>query len=613
MSGIAGIFASGRIRLDPDGSITLMTECLKYLPQQQMSMYQYPHLLFGRVDLGVFSENIAPRETAEAIGFLWGELSNPSEERRQLLKEQSPCRERLDDLSFLLGLYAQHREHFPRFLSGSFNACIFDKRREVLFIANDRLGLRPLYYCSLENEIIFSSQVRAILKHPDVRRKVDLAGVADFFHFGFVTGDKTLYEGIRMLPPGTVLRFEKGNLQLKKYWELKFAVEPSHRTENDYAEQLAQAIRCSIESSTVGPFRIGLPLSGGLDSRTIAACIPKDKYPILVWTWGLPNSREVQTAKKVTQKLGLDHNSLHRTPEHFVQNFSQAVAMTDGMIPGNLPLANFLFKDVFMNRVDICLDGAQSIGAMYPYRRHGLSDDKTVMNLLIPSISETVLKGIFKDQFYGSLKELAYLSKQQLKASTFDQDPVNRYQHLEITQRQPRLEYMAYAVKRNFVEIRSPLFDQRVMDVVRIIPSRLRKHRYIYYKAFARLSPELAAIENIGTGVPVSYPYSLHLLGRIKKGLMLRLYESLEQQLNLRLGQNKVSDWGINYDGWYRESASVRRFTANALTAENIEASEYLNPQGIKRILDEQFAGVYDHASILNRILTHVVWSQNLQ
>jgi len=332
-----------------------------------------------------------------------------------------------------------------------------------------------------------------------------------------------------------------------------------------------------------------------------------------VWTWGLPDSREVQTAKQVAQKLHLDHNTTHRTPEQFVENFGCAVSMTDGMIPGNLPLANFLFKDSFMNRVDICLDGAQSIGAMYPFRGHALSQENSLIDLLLPSVSEPILKRVFRDQYYGSIRELAHTSKEQLKASATNVEPINRYQQLEITQKQTRLDFPAHAVKRNFVEIRSPLFDQVVMDVVRTMPSRLRKHRYIYYKAFCRLSPELARIENDGSGFPVSYPYSLHLLGRGKKALMLRLYEGLSRHFNIRGDLNRRYDWGINYDSWYRESASVKRFTSDTLTPANLEVCDYFNTAGIKQILDEQFAGTYNHASMLSRLLTHVIWTQNLR
>src|SRR5262249_11663959 len=144
--------------------------------------------------------------------------------------------------------------------------------------------------------------------------------------------------------------------------------------EADYVDQLAEALKECVRSNTVGEFRFGLPLSGGLDSRTIAACIPREKYPVLIYTWGMPNSSEVRVAQKVTEELGLEHHNIHRNPDEFVENFEKSVVMTDGMIPGDLPLGNFLFEKSFVPHVDICLDGLQSICVVSPLAG-SLNDD----------------------------------------------------------------------------------------------------------------------------------------------------------------------------------------------------------------------------------------------
>ena len=198
------------------------------------------------------------------------------------------------------------------------------RRRRRLLVATDRLGLRPLYYSHRGDTIVFASAVRAVLNSGLVGRATDLEAVADFLAFGFVPGAKTLCEGIEVVPPGSLLTFEAGQLRLEKYWELTF--EPDARQSaarpNTWSSW-QDAIRSSVEISTTGEFRFGLPLSGGLDSRAIAACIPRTKYPVSVWTWGVAGSREVRTARAVTDALGLEHHSRCRTPEEFVANFQR--------------------------------------------------------------------------------------------------------------------------------------------------------------------------------------------------------------------------------------------------------------------------------------------------
>src|SRR5262249_39177084 len=317
---------------------------------------------------------------------------------------------------------------------------------------------------------------------------------------------------------------ENSHLTMTKYWDLAFLEELEALTESDYVDQLANTIKDCVRANMEGEYRFGLPLSGGMDSRTIAACIPKEKYPILVYTWGMEHSPEVQTAKRIAETLGLSHHNMHRTPEQFVENFEKSVMMSDGMIIGNLPLGNFLFEEAFMPHVDICLDGMQSICLMYPLGAGTLKNDNEIFEQLIPSISTQTLKTILSEHYYKIFNDFVLASKEEIKASTNATHPLNRHHYFDITQNQRRLDNFGHLIKRNFVETRTPLFDYPIIDLIQRIPPTLRKQRYIYYKAFCRISPELAKIKDVGTMLPVNYPYWLHILGRIKKGLKVRVY-----------------------------------------------------------------------------------------
>jgi len=361
-----------------------------------------------------------------------------------------------------------------------------------------------------------------------------------------------------------------------------------------------------------GEYRFGLPLSGGMDSRTIAACIPKEKYPILVYTWGMEHSPEVQTAKRIAETLGLGHHNMHRTPEQFVENFEKSVMMSDGMIIGNLPLGNFLFEEAFMPHVDICLDGMQSICLMYPLGAGTLKNDNEIFEQLIPSISTQTLKTILSENYYKIFNDFVLASKEEIKASTNATHPLNRHHYFDITQNQRRHANFGHLIKRNFVETRTPLFDYPIIDLIQRIPPTLRKQRYIYYKAFCRISPELAKIKDVGTMLPIHYPYWLHILGRIKKGLKVRIYNRIYDKFGIKYNHHNLCDWGIDYDRWYTESTIVRNFVRQTLTDNNIKKHEYLNPDGVRQLLDAQFRGEQNHIEIISRILTHIIWGKTM-
>jgi asparagine synthase (glutamine-hydrolysing) len=588
-----------------------MCESLKHTTAQKLAMHRYKHLLLGRVDLGIFQKNIEAKETEDLIAFIWGELINTQTERKALLDQRCDDGEAIDDIDFLIGL-RRRKPEAASYLRGSFNAFVVDKRRRSLEIVSDRFGFRPLYYYACGNELVFASEVKAILKHDKVKKVVDPAGLADFFHFGFVTGNKTFFDGVEMFPAAGTGRFETGNLKITKYWNLAFteALTASRTEEADHAQRLAAAIQDSVKANTQGEFRFGLPLSGGLDSRTIAACIPKDKYPIPIYTWGMPNSPEVQIARKVADTLGLRHHNLYRTPEEFVENFERAVMMTDGMIPGNLPLGNFLYAKCFAPCVDICLDGMQSISVVYPIRGSRLNGENVARQIAVGAAPET-LKAVLAGGYYERFEELAGVSAKQLRDSIKALHPINGYQLLDITQKQRRLDNFGVLVKRNFVEVRSPLFDYPIIDAVQAIPSLLRKQRYIYNKAFAHLSRELAEIPNVATTVPISSPQWLQIAGRLTKGLKPRIYQLLQEKLGFEYDRHKLCDWGIDYGCWYKESSLIKTFVSRVLAKDKLKRCEHLNPGGVETIVNAQFAGNKNYTDILNRLMTYAVWSDS--
>jgi asparagine synthase (glutamine-hydrolysing) len=607
MPGIVGIFSADGIHASVN-QIRPMCEAIQHRPHQKIHTYQYANLLLGRVGSGAFHKNATPKETDALIVFLCGELLTSQYERRALLGGLVGESGQIEDVDLLIGLYTQDRRNYARHLRGSFNAFIVDKAERTLTIINDRFGFRPLYYYHQGTTFAFASEVNGLLRYDGIPKTLNLAGLADFFHFGFLLGNKTYFTNIELLAPGSTLTLQDGNLRVQQYWSLRFAQEEQRQSEQEYAEQLASTIKEGVQANLQGSFRYGLPLSGGLDSRTIAACVPQEYYPLLVYTWGMPNSVEVRTAKKVADQLGLEQHNMQRTPEQFVEHFAEAVMMTDGMIPANLPLANFLFEKAFMPYVDICLDGLQSICPMWTPGFRLLSRGD-VYDQIIPAMPKDILYRVLSPRSAKIFEQLAAESLDEAKQASNAADPVNTYHHFDITQNQRRLASLAHQVKRNFVEIRAPLFDYPIIDLIQTIPSYLRRQRRLYYRAFCQLSSELARIETVGTTVPVNSPYWLHLAGSVRKGIKNRLYRSLGK-LGIAYDQHALSDWGVDYDLWYSESPVVKAFITKTLTDGAGEQCEHLNVKGVKQVVEAQAAGRGDYTGIINRLLTFVIWRQ---
>ena len=137
----------------------------------------------------------------------------------------------------------------------------------------DRLGLKKLYYSTLGTQgLLFASEVKALLAHPGVRRTVDLQGLTQFLAFEHLLEDRTLYEGVRLLRGGMCLSYSvvDGTLTLTPYWTARFITAANRRSLNECADELAQRLTVAVDDHLRDARRIGIPLSGGLDSRALA-------------------------------------------------------------------------------------------------------------------------------------------------------------------------------------------------------------------------------------------------------------------------------------------------------------------------------------------------------
>jgi hypothetical protein len=319
----------------------------------------------------------------------------------------------------------------------------------------------------------------------------------------------------------------------------------------------------------------------------------------------MPESEEVKIAQKVTELLGLKHHNTWRTPDDFVENFSKSVIMTDGMIPANLPLANFLFERTFMNEVDVCFDGLQSINTVTTL---SLKNKKNIEEKLLRVLPKETLKKIISEKYYKIFNDLVNISSQNIKNSTKAIGQKDRFHFIDITQTQRRASNWGFLVKTNFVEIRTPLFDYPIIDTVKKIPVELRNQRYLYYKVFKSLSPGLAAIKTTDSMLPIDYPYWLIMLGRMKKATRARIYKKLNTWFNFNYNRHKLNDWGIDYNYWFTESSIIKSFIKETFMNAKNSSYEYLNKDGIYKILEAQFTGKADYATIINRLLTHIIW-----
>jgi asparagine synthase (glutamine-hydrolysing) len=202
-----------------------------------------------------------------------GEIFNEPELRRELLGKGHTFRSRTD-VEVILHLYEEHGVGLLDRLNGQFAFALYDRRQRRLLLARDHFGVNPLYFTTVDGLLIFASEVKSLLQHPAVPRRIDLVGLDQILSLPGPVSPRTMFAGIESLKCGHYLLVEEGRATLREYWDLDY---PEEREavdggpEERHLEALADALRTSVRRRLRADVPVGVFLSGGLDSSLIAA------------------------------------------------------------------------------------------------------------------------------------------------------------------------------------------------------------------------------------------------------------------------------------------------------------------------------------------------------
>ncbi len=204
-----------------------------------------------------------------------GEIYNYPELREKLLARGHAFRSRTD-VEVLVHLYEDHGTEFLSQLNGQFAFAIFDLKAKTAFLARDQFGICPLYYTIADGILIFASEIKAILQHPLAPREVDLTGLDQILTLPGAISPRTVFKGIKSLPPGHHITVKSGDVKVSEYWDLEYPKESEAtdgRPEKYYESTLKELFSRSVRYRLQADVPVGFFLSGGLDSSMIAAMI----------------------------------------------------------------------------------------------------------------------------------------------------------------------------------------------------------------------------------------------------------------------------------------------------------------------------------------------------
>lgn len=323
MCGLAGLFdTNGRSAFD-DALIRRMTDALVHRGPDSSGIHNEPGLALGHRRLAIIdlARGAQPMQTSDgALTVVFnGEIYNFLDLRAELVAKG--CRFATDsDTEVLLHGWRQWGLAMLARLRGMFAFALWDNRAETLIIARDHFGEKPLHYSLLnDGTLVFGSEIKSLLVHRDISRRLDSQAVADFFAFGYIPDPKTVYAEIRKLPPATVMIAQRGRpLEVRRYWNLlDELVQADDRAPSD---ALVEKLRHAIECRLISDVPLGALLSGGLDSSAVVALMAGlVQYPVKSFciSFDEPAFDESLYAEAVAGRYRTEHTIRRADPNDF--------------------------------------------------------------------------------------------------------------------------------------------------------------------------------------------------------------------------------------------------------------------------------------------------------
>jgi len=348
-----------------------------------------------------------------------GEIYNHADFRERLEARGHVYRTHCDTET-ILHLYEEEGASCVESLRGMFAFAIWDARKRELFIARDRLGVKPLYYAQTnDGSLYFASEIKALLACDGVKPEINFRALPDYLANHGTSAEETLFAGVKRLLPGHTLRWRDGHIEIEKYWDVSFersGDDNGRRADKDYIAEWSELFRDSVRMRLMADVPLGMFLSGGIDSSAIAAVMSgMVDEPIKTFSvaFNEREANELEYARLVAGAFKTDHHEVIVSPEDFFAALPKLVWHEDEPLAHPSSVALYFVSRLAAQHVKVVLTGEGSDEMMGGYERYR----KTIHNLALGNRYHRMTPEIFRATLQRSIASMSPGSKVRQKLS----------------------------------------------------------------------------------------------------------------------------------------------------------------------------------------------------
>jgi asparagine synthase (glutamine-hydrolysing) len=524
--------------------------------------------------------------------------------------------------STLLRLYAHCGIDFVSRLRGNFSIAVWDERAENLHLVTDRFGMRPLYYHAESGAIMFSSTARSLVLADAVSSAPDQECISEYLLLGLPLGTGTFFKDLQLVPPGSVLTLALNmGIKNRRYWQMRFDGSVAVRySVDDAAALLESSLREVITESAAPDDVLDVPLSGGLDSRTLVVAAREAGRSVRTYTIGGEGSADLRIGPQVARAMCIPNICWQVRPEDFLEWIEEAVYLTDGM--GNPFTSAILFLARHLpDDARIVLEGANTfdnyyrfLDTMMPTCFSGARDPRNALQRVFegPLVDEA---GRMSTSLLSSeYQAYALQCTRSATAKVCDDipsyllhDPLNMLDYLEHHIRLRRFVSCGSMLVRAYCEVRHPFLDPRVVDtILSIAPLLKSKEKRLHGSLIRQVLPEIASIAYERTGLAANASASRHLVRYILEGVRRVLAPAVPM---LR----RPPRLAINYGLWFQQHKGLQARLKDILFDPSTIRRGYFDSNAMQAAVLSLFKGDTRNLLIIGRALSLEHWHRFFQ
>ncbi len=544
-----------------------------------------------------------------------GEIYNFQELRRNLEENGHRFYTSHSDTEVIVHLYEEYGNDFAHKINGMFAIALWDKNNDKLMLVRDRMGVKPLFYALLDNNLVFGSEIKAILSHPDYMPDINYEGIYHYFTFKNVPAPLTAFKGIHSLLPGEMLIFSNKNIFKERWWKINFDEDKDY-TEEYIKERIFALLEDSTRLRMISDVTVGAYLSGGIDSSSVVALMTRftDK-PVKTFSLGyvdeLKNKEaDLHYARKVSKLYKTEHYEYIMSHDELIENIEDVICAFDQPFSGTI--STYFLSKLIKKHVKVALsgDGSDELFGSYlshrvaqpinhfaklynaadsnkmhgeeerffaPFEKKFLNDlfekskgDEAVWRYNLCLFSDDEKENLLTDEFKGTAKDASsFLQMKHNFNALTAKGPLNRILEMEWNTQLPDqvLSFVDALSMAHSVEIRSPFLDYRLVEFAATVKGDI-KIRNGSVKDILKNSLKTLLPEDI--------------IKRPKEGFVLPVF-----------------DWMVE---------KLKDFCLDVLSEKRLRRHGFLNNDAVKDLLGKYYSGDRGSAARVWNLMMFQIW-----